>query len=78
MQLKYVARLLVMNGHLPEIQGTRKGTVWGKGRNEMESYLVRFMVRSYNWSVQEMVVPKERAIRMLSDESLLILRMEIQ
>lgn len=44
----------------------------------MESYLVRFMVRRYNWSVQEMVVPKERAIRMLSDESLLILRMEIQ
>ena len=52
-------------------------TVWGKGRNEMESYLVRFMVKGYNWS-EEMVVPKERAIRMLSDESLLILRMEIQ
>jgi len=53
-------------------------TIWGNGRKEMEDYLVRFMVKGYNWSVQEMVVPKERAIRMLSDGSLLILRMEIQ
>ncbi|HNI25847.1 MAG TPA: hypothetical protein PLJ29_05775 [Leptospiraceae bacterium] len=41
-------------------------------------YLIQYIVKGYNWSEQEMVVPKERAIRMLSDESLLILRMEIQ
>lgn len=44
----------------------------------METYLVRFIAKGYNWPAQETIVPKAEAIRLLSDESLLVLRMEIQ
>ena len=44
----------------------------------METYLVRFIAKGYNWPAQEVIVQKAEAIEMLSDESLLILRMEIQ
>jgi len=44
---------------------------------EMEiRYLILYIVKGYNWPVQEVIVSSEQAEKIMADSSLLILRME--
>lgn len=43
---------------------------------EMEEYLIRYIVKGYNWPAEEVRVSSEQAEKIMADSSLLILRME--
>ncbi len=42
----------------------------------MERYRIRYFIKGYNWPVQEVIVSRKEAAKIMADDSLLILRIE--